>query len=185
MHNHVLSLSLPKAEAAQCNRNLMQEFQAALEIDPTVDLISIIPDSYHREHHNAQCRDLSWAAQINLRTVNELRRRLESEPEANLLSLIPKNYTRRIQMATGSRTAPSLEQSEIQGPPEFRTRLDLADTATVVFSLSEKTTTLLTRYSERSGSASDTTGESLADSLKKTSVGFSCPLGKPRQRCRG
>ncbi|KAJ9312544.1 hypothetical protein DTO271D3_7246 [Paecilomyces variotii] len=167
MHNHILSLSLPKAEAAQCNRNLMQEFQAALEKDPTVDLISIIPDSYHREHHNAQFQELSYAAQINLRTINELYQELEIEPEANLLSLFPKNYNRRIQMATGSRTAPSLEQSEIQGPPEFRTRLDLADTATVVFPLSEKTTTLLTRYSEGSGSASDTTGESLAVSLKK------------------
>ncbi|KAJ9302758.1 hypothetical protein DTO271G3_132 [Paecilomyces variotii] len=180
MDNHILSLSLPKDEAAQCNRDLMQMFQAALEKDPTVDLISLIPDSYHYGHYNAQSEELSYGGQINLRTTNELHRRLESDPEANILSLIPPNYNRRIQMATGYKTTSSLENTEIQGPPEFRTKLGLADTATVVFPLSEKTTTLLTRYSEGQDSRSNTTEESLAISLKKllwdSPVIWECPV---------
>ncbi|OJD10587.1 hypothetical protein AJ78_08447 [Emergomyces pasteurianus Ep9510] len=140
-------LSLTHLNAAQWNHELMLEFQAALKKDPAVDLMSIISDSYGREHRKAQYRELSYAAKINLRTVDELGDRLKHEPEVNLLAVFPKNYVRRIKMATAGRTASSAEDTEKQSPPEFRTRLNLADSATVVFPLSETVTALLARYS--------------------------------------
>ncbi|OAT01022.1 uncharacterized protein BDCG_16852 [Blastomyces dermatitidis ER-3] len=140
-------LSLTHPNAAQWNHELMLEFQAALEKDPAADLMSIISDSYRREHRKAQYCELSYAAKINLRTVDELGDQLKHKPEVNLLDVFPKNYVRRIKMATAGRTAPSAEDTEKPSPPEFRTRLDLADSATVVFPLSETVTALLARYS--------------------------------------
>ncbi|OAX78156.1 hypothetical protein ACJ72_07538 [Emergomyces africanus] len=140
-------LSLTHSNAAQWNHELMLEFQAALKKDPAADLMSIISDSYEREHRKAQYRELSYAAKINLRTVNELSDRLKHEPEVNLLAVFPTNYVRRIKMATADCTASFAKDTEKQNPPEFRTRLDLADSATVVFPLSETVTTLLGKYS--------------------------------------
>lgn len=52
-------------------------------------------------------------------------------------------------MATGPSPAKFTEnQTEPRGPPEFRTRLDLAETATVVYPLSEKMIVLLAQYSK-------------------------------------
>lgn len=74
---------------------------------------------------------------------------LRRKPEVNLLSAFPKNYSRRIKMATGPSPAKFTEnQTEPRGPPEFRTRLDLAETATVVYPLSEKMIVLLAQYSK-------------------------------------
>ncbi|GAD92628.1 hypothetical protein PVAR5_1221 [Paecilomyces variotii No. 5] len=69
-------------------------------------------------------------------------------------------------MATGPKTAPSAEKSKIQGPAEFRTRLDLAETATVVSQLSDKAITLLTRYSQEQSSIFKIMDRLLAKSLK-------------------
>ncbi|PYI11672.1 hypothetical protein BO78DRAFT_403072 [Aspergillus sclerotiicarbonarius CBS 121057] len=124
------ALSLASPEAAQWNKDLIQAFQAALEKDP------------------AQ----SYAGKINLQTLNELHDNLTPDPEINLLSIFPKNYTRRITMATGPRIILPQETSEIQGPPEFRTRLDLAHTATIVFPLSGKVTALLEPYPKEDNS---------------------------------
>ncbi|EER42637.1 conserved hypothetical protein [Histoplasma capsulatum H143] len=93
-------LSLTHPNAAQWNHELMLEFQAALEKDPAADLMSIISDSYRREHRKAQYCELSYAAKINLRTVDELSNQLKHKPEVNLLDVFPKNYVRRIKMAT-------------------------------------------------------------------------------------
>ncbi|OJD19625.1 hypothetical protein AJ78_00482 [Emergomyces pasteurianus Ep9510] len=139
-------LSLTHSIAAQWNHELMLEFQAALEKDPVTDLMSIISDSYEREHRQAQYRELSYAATINLRTVHELSDQLKHEPEVNLLAVFPKNYARRVKMATAGCTASIVKNAE--SAPEFCTRLDLADSATVVFPLSETVTTLLERLWE-------------------------------------
>lgn len=111
--------------------------------------MSVFSASYRHEHRNAQYRQLSYAAKINLRTLDELYDTLQREPEVNLLSIFAKNYTRRITMGTGPKLVPCAEKesSEEKRPPEFRTRLDLAETATVMFPLSEKVTALLARYS--------------------------------------
>lgn len=142
------ALSLSNPDAAQWNRDLMLAFQAELERNPEADLMSMFTDSYRLEHRNSQYRQLSYPAKINLRILHELRDTLRDEPEANMLSKFPKNYNRRITMATGPKVLPLAEKgtSEAQAP-EFRTRLDLAKTATVVFPLSKEAASLLAQFS--------------------------------------
>jgi hypothetical protein len=138
--------SLLSADAVQWNQDLMQEFQAALERNPAADLMSMFHDSYRHEHQNTQYRRLSYAAKINLRTLDDLYAILRNEPEVNLLSAFPKNYNRRITMATGPRVMPEKESLEDKRP-EFRTRLELAETAAIVYPLSEEVNSLLAQYS--------------------------------------
>ncbi|WEW56194.1 hypothetical protein PRK78_001631 [Emydomyces testavorans] len=143
--------SLPTAKAVQWNRELMLNFQKALDENPAADLMSLVPASYCRAHEKVQYRELSYAAQINLRTVKELHDGLKNEPEIDLLSAFPKNYARRIRMATAvsSSKPPAIKediQKPNQGPSEFRTRLDIADTARIIFRLSEEAKALLAQY---------------------------------------
>lgn len=90
MGNAAPATSLSNANAAQWNRDLMLEFQAALEKNPAADLMSMFSDSYLHEHRNAQYRQLSYAANINFRVLDELYDTLRHEPEVNLLSVFPK-----------------------------------------------------------------------------------------------
>jgi hypothetical protein len=131
------SLTLPDASAAECNQDLMQEFARALQKNPAADLISLIPDSYCRKHQKAQLRELgSDAAKLNLRTLNELHDGLRDDPEVDLLSVFPQNYARQMRVATHSGTiSSSHKEVEKPNPPDFRTRLDVAETATIVFTL--------------------------------------------------
>ncbi|KAM5454227.1 hypothetical protein MaudCBS49596_002240 [Microsporum audouinii] len=98
-------LSLSNSEAAEWNRALMLEFQAALEADPAVDLMSIFPDSYRRQHQHTEEKQLSYR-----RTLNDLDDELRRNPEINLLSVFPSNYNRRITMAT----RPKVEKTDTQ-----------------------------------------------------------------------
>ncbi|EEP78622.1 predicted protein [Uncinocarpus reesii 1704] len=161
------TLTLSNAEAAQWNRELLLEFKAALEKNPAVDLISMFPDSYHHEHRNAQYPQLSYAAEINLHALNELHNALRRKPEVNLLSAFPPNYTHRITMATGPTTLSSAGKSIPQrSAPEFRKRLDLAVTASVIFPLSEEVLSLLARSGGSAYSGPADAEESLVLSLK-------------------
>jgi hypothetical protein len=146
---HPEALSLSNADAAQWNRDLILAFQAELERNPEADLMSMFSDSYRLEHRNSQYRQLSYPAEINLRTLHELRDTLRDEPEVNVLSKFPTNYNRKITMATGPKVLPLVEKDapEVQAP-EFRTRLDLAETATVIFPLSKEVVALLAQFSE-------------------------------------
>ncbi|OJD25358.1 hypothetical protein ACJ73_03271 [Blastomyces percursus] len=162
----VKALSLTNPDAVHWNQELMLEFQAALNKNPAADLMSIISNSYRQEHRKAQYHKLSYAAEINLRTIDELHDRLEREPEVNLLAVFPKNYARKIKMATAASTVSSAEKDTgKQCPPEFRTRLDIADSATVVFPLSETVTALLAGYSYLEGP--DGTEQAMVFSLKQ------------------
>lgn len=158
-HPPPAALSLSNSDAAQWNTDLMLKFQAELEKNPEADLMSMFPESYRLEHRYSQYRQLSYAAKINLRTLHELHDRLIDEPEVNLRSEFPPNYNRRITMATGPKVLPNARKDapRLQGP-EFCTRLDLAETATIVFPLSEQVAALLGQHSGRSSSdqASDT-----------------------------
>lgn len=141
-----MSISLSNPHAAQWNKDLMLKSQATLEKNPTAGLMSIFSDPYIHEHRKAQYDQLSYAASINLRVLDKLYDTLRREPEVKLLSAFPKNYSRRIQMATGSKPVKDTEQRETEitkGPREFRTKLDLAETARVVYPLSEEVTALL------------------------------------------
>ena len=79
------AISLSNANAAQWNRDLMLEFQAALERNPAADLMSMFSDSYLHEHRKAQYHQLSYAATINFRILDKLYDTLRQEPEVNLL----------------------------------------------------------------------------------------------------
>ncbi|OJJ32890.1 hypothetical protein ASPWEDRAFT_42928 [Aspergillus wentii DTO 134E9] len=157
--------TLPNNSAAQWNRDLMLEFQAALQRNPAADLMSMFPDSYIQDHRNAQYRQVSYAASINLRVLDDLYDTLKDEPEVNLLSAFPKNYTRRLTMATGPKVVPK-QEPETTGPPEFRTRLDYAETAAVVYPLSDVVKALLASKGWLNNT-SESADKSLISSLKK------------------
>ncbi|KMU75056.1 hypothetical protein CISG_04343 [Coccidioides immitis RMSCC 3703] len=56
------ALTLPNAEAAQWNRDILLEFKAALEKNPAVDLISMFSDSYHRNKDYTEYTSLEFLA---------------------------------------------------------------------------------------------------------------------------
>lgn len=157
--------SLPNADAAQWNKQLMLEFQAVLEKDPAADLISMFPDFYVHEHRNAQYGQLSNAAKINFRLMEDLHDTLRHEPEVNLLSTFPKNYSRRIEMAAGPRIDRKQKCLE-DSPPEFRTRFDQTENATVIYPLSKEVTALLAQFSSPEDEPTSVEG-SLILSLKR------------------
>ncbi|KAK2817687.1 hypothetical protein FQN49_007959, partial [Arthroderma sp. PD_2] len=160
------TLSLLNAEAAEWNRTLMLEFQAALEKDPATDLMSMFSDSYRNQHQIAEYKQLSYPGAINRRTLNELDDDFRRDPEINLLSAFPSNYTRRITMATGPKVIKT-DPPKPKAYDDFLLRLDLAETATVVFPLSKEVTPLLAPYS--GGPSDDKAGDvekSLVVSLK-------------------
>lgn len=141
---------LPDTSAVQRNRDLMSEFERALEINPTVNLKALIPDSYVQDHVDAQShRPETNTAKLNQKTVNELQDALRDDPEVDLLSVFPPNYSRRRRFAvqtteemTGS------GRTEQPKPPDFRTRLDGEETAEIIFPLSNDVTTMLTPSSD-------------------------------------
>lgn len=150
------TLSLVGDNAAQWNRDVMRELQAALDVDPAADLMSIIPDSYRHKHRVAQYRQLSYAAKFNLRTLDDLYDKLKDEPEVDLLSIFPKNYSRKSTMATGPKVIQGAKKDAPEdNGPEFRTHLELAQTAMIISPLSEEVKTLLARYSARSSDESN------------------------------
>ncbi|KGQ01549.1 hypothetical protein PAAG_11670 [Paracoccidioides lutzii Pb01] len=69
---------------------------------------------------------------------DDLHDMLSDEPDVNLLPAFPKNYTHRITMVIGAKIVPCAEEDapEKGVPPEFSTRLDLAETTRVIFPLS-------------------------------------------------
>jgi aminoglycoside phosphotransferase len=158
------ALSLQNAEAAQWNKNLLREFQAELERNPKADLLSMFPELYRHEHRNSQYLQLSHAGKINLRTLHDLRETLRDDPEINMLSVFPKNYNRKMTMATGQKVLPSTGIDIPEQGPEFRTRLDNAESAKIVFPLSSTVIALITKYSK--GSPNDPKN-ALATSLKQ------------------
>ncbi|KAJ6034784.1 hypothetical protein N7460_008959 [Penicillium canescens] len=140
---------LPDTSALQRNRDLMREFERALEINPTVNLKALIPDSYVQKHVGAQSQHLETdTAKLNQKTVNELQDALRDDPEVDLLSVFPPNYSRRRRFA--SQTSAKMTGSgrmEQPKPPDFRTRLDGVEKAEIVFPLSNDVTTMLTPFS--------------------------------------
>lgn len=132
--------------------------------------MSMFSDSYRRQHRISQYRQLSYAGQINLRTLHELQDALRKEPEGHILSMLPKNYNRRITMATGGKALPNAEKDAVGvQDPRFRTRLVLAEIATVVFPLSEKVDALLAQYAGGASNddPSDTNNRGLTGPLKR------------------
>jgi hypothetical protein len=157
--------SLACADAVQRNQELMQKFQWALEENPAADLMALIPDSFRQMHQESQFR--TSTAMLNQRTLNVLNVFLREDPEINLLSVFPPNYGRRYRLAAQSSISP-LERKVMKprSPPDFRTRLDTAETPTIVFPLSQNVATLLKRFSESDAQPTDA-GHALLGPLRQ------------------
>ncbi|OOO04132.1 hypothetical protein OAory_01049790 [Aspergillus oryzae] len=83
----------------------------------------------------------SNAAQWNRDLMLAFLDALEKNPAADLMSMFSDSYIQ------GHRNAKYEQETETKGPPEFRTRLDLAESATVIYPLSDKVTAMLGQYS--------------------------------------
>ncbi|WEW61044.1 hypothetical protein PRK78_006533 [Emydomyces testavorans] len=117
------------------------------------------------------------AAQWNRDLLLRFHVALEIDPAADLLSMFPDAYHHEHQIAQYRQLSYAAKvnlqtlnrlRDTLKGPPDFRTRLELAETATIVFPLSAKVTALLARDSERTlnGGLCDTE-KSLLVSLKR------------------
>ncbi|GIK00059.1 hypothetical protein Aspvir_004074 [Aspergillus viridinutans] len=160
--------SLPCADAVERNRELMQKFESALKRNPAADLMALIPDSYRQKHQESQFKSPKTStAMLNQRTLNVLNVFLRKDPEINLLSVFPPNYGRRYRLAAQSSINP-LERKVTKppSPPDFRTRLDTAETPTVVFPLSQNVATLLKRFCESDAQPTDA-GHALLGPLRQ------------------
>ncbi|CAG8348286.1 unnamed protein product [Penicillium salamii] len=143
------------------NRDLMREFERALERNPTVNLKALIPDSYLQQV-DAQSESPTDTAKLNQRTVKELQDALRDDPEVDLLSVFPPNYSRRRHFAAQTdeaKTGSGKDERPMPPnvmPPDFRKRLDSVDTAEIIFPLSKDVTTLLTSFSNSPDGSMDT-----------------------------
>ncbi|KAK1144373.1 hypothetical protein N8T08_005526 [Aspergillus melleus] len=150
--------SLSHTDTAQWNRELMLEFQAALEKDLAADLISMFPDSYIKAHRHARNSRVSYPASVKYRELDNIYDTLRDEPEVNLLSAFSPGYSRRINRlikATPKTKREREKEAEQTSGPEFRTRLEWAETATIVYPLSEKVIPLLAQYSTQEDESID------------------------------
>lgn len=167
MPHDEVALSLLSPDAPRWNRDLLNEFQAALEKDPAADLLSIFTHQYRREHRLAQSTRLSETGKINIKTLDRLDIRFRIDPEIDLLSAFPPTYRRTIAFAAGPKIARCAEDQTSSLTPDFRTKLDDVDTATVVSPLSEEVQSLLARCTSRPGAdAADAENHSLPNALK-------------------
>ncbi|KAK2810501.1 hypothetical protein FQN50_002990 [Emmonsiellopsis sp. PD_5] len=137
-------------EIAQYNLTLISRLQKAIEQNPTADLLSIVintpaPSRYHQQIYIArQCPfipeepPLSRAASFNKITLKDLSKKWQRNPELDLCSVFPaKTYP------DGLREALANPIRELPPPADFRTRLDAAETARVVYPLADCVTALL------------------------------------------
>ena len=138
--------------ASRLNRNIMWRFERALEKDPEVDLLSIIPKTYQRDITQGSALP-SAISILNRLTINRLHRMVNEYPEVDLLSAFPmyyhRDYTRKKRAAEfmGATQTALPEKRENPDPPsDTLTRLDPLVTATIMFPLSDTVTTLLAKH---------------------------------------
>ncbi|KAK2781124.1 hypothetical protein FQN53_000815 [Emmonsiellopsis sp. PD_33] len=145
-------------EIAQYNLTLLSRLQRAISQNPTADLLPIVlntpaPSRYHQQIHIARQQPLkpeepplSRAATFNQITLKDLGKKWQRNPELDLCSAFPTNT-----YPDGLREA--LEnpiREPIPPPADYRTRLDAAETATVVYPLADCVTALLRQASATS-----------------------------------
>ncbi|KAI9675260.1 MAG: hypothetical protein M1817_001162 [Caeruleum heppii] len=141
--------------AARMNRNLIRELLHAVEEDPEVDLLSLLPDDYReklavRNQLATQSAPLSVAAALNQKTISHFRLMLKGNPELDLRTTFPKDYASGMGVAQRS-AAP---KSSIAIPADtVLTLLEDVDTATVVHPLSRTVMELVSRHSNLEGSS--------------------------------
>lgn len=159
--------SLLNPDVPQWNKMLLGEFHAALEKNPSADLLSMFTEQYRREHRLAQFTKLSKAGKINMKTLDDLCADFQSDPNIDLLSAFPRDYTRRITFATGPKVTLREEDEKSVVTDlisDFRSKLEDANTATVMFPLSERVQDLLPPCADRADT--DTQKQSLLTAVK-------------------
>ncbi|KKZ61028.1 hypothetical protein EMCG_04322 [[Emmonsia] crescens] len=162
---HLKILPVDTADAIQMNSDLIQAFHEALEKDPAADLLSVVGATYLRAHQRAQYQELSKAGRYNLRTINNLHDEVIARPEINLREHFPSDYPRRYGWAMLKAKAPDPQQQQQPGQPRdwFCDKLDIINTASIVYPLSDQAAALLQEHSD---TASYSYEMSLATSLK-------------------
>ncbi|KAI5296691.1 hypothetical protein KEM55_005735, partial [Ascosphaera atra] len=164
-------------EAEQWNKDLLKLLNGAVEKDPTIDLLSIIPKSYRKQHEIAQKENTqSYGAKLNLRTLYGLRDSFEADPEVDLLTAYPLDYdevANRYKAGVAKRERELLNRPKSRKYEDYRLRFNCIETATVVFPLSWEVASLLARYGPENTDMSEHIKKSvhlqmlLATSLKK------------------
>ncbi|CAG8108998.1 unnamed protein product [Penicillium salamii] len=163
------SLPIDKTEAEIWNRDLMEAFHQALERDPTTDLLSIVSKRYVAAHRVGQYANLSEAARLNFETVDQLQDRALSQPEANLREIFPADYDRLFKWAMPKdeeKVTPTSSQpsQQLREPLDWlRKKVEPVHTASIIYPLSTKASTLLNQHPASDGSAEK---PSLIEALK-------------------
>ncbi|OBT56916.1 hypothetical protein VE04_02711 [Pseudogymnoascus sp. 24MN13] len=130
----------------------MAKLQRALEDDPELGLLSVIPKNP--------------AVKLNLNTIGELQTMVNEDLEVDLLSRFPKNYT-IVRERRGHRWQKKILSKKIEKtqPDDVLKHFNQAVSATVELPLSNAVTTLLATHM-KSITDSMNPSESLAHSLK-------------------
>ena len=134
--------------AIRRNRDLMKDFEIALEKNPAANLMALIPDAYLQKHLDAQLQSLETdTAKLNQKTVNELQDVLRDDPEVDLLQVFPPNYARRRRFAreTSEKSTGCLKKEQ-PSPPDFRTHLNVVKTIEIVSPLSKEVMNMLAPF---------------------------------------
>lgn len=175
---HSAALSLSIDGAPDWNQSLMRRFQAELERNPRADLLSIFPESYREAHRELECLQpsLSDAAKYNLETLHDLHDNLKEDPETNLLSCMPGNYNLKITMFTGPKASDSTENEVPEQKRDFCDKLDLSDTAQIVFPLSSAVTAQISNSHRVSGNHELELATSIKQLLRGSPKIWECPV---------
>jgi Phosphotransferase enzyme family len=86
--------SSPRTVAALLNEIVMDKLTAALEDDPEVNLLSLIPPSY-KDQISQVLPPESEIAELNRLTINRMEKRFRKEPENDLISTFQNFYRKK------------------------------------------------------------------------------------------
>ncbi|OGM48781.1 hypothetical protein ABOM_003057 [Aspergillus bombycis] len=147
------SLPIDRADAETWNRDLMEAFRQALEKNPAADLLSVVGERYVAAHRVGQYAGLSEASRLNFKTVYRLQDKVLSRPEINLRDTFPADYDRRYRWAKPKEEdkSKSLESSPPTQQPEqprdwLRERLEVVNTASIIYPLSAQASALFNQH---------------------------------------
>lgn len=148
------------------NQSMLRRITDAINDDPEVDILSIIPESYVSKMGKVQIH--SELAMLNRRTIDSLLAMLKQTPDIHLVENFPQYYDTEYQLELDQMDSDDLDD---QSPPKARHLPDhtlacLASIreAIVVFPLSQTIHQLLLQRSEDYGQFDDS--EALAKAIK-------------------
>ncbi|KKY23822.1 putative phosphotransferase family protein [Phaeomoniella chlamydospora] len=161
------------SKASRLNKMVMEMLEDALEENPEVDLLSVIPPSYKNQISPAE-RPLSEIGKLNQWTILRMERQFQKEPESDFSSTFQNFYRKewdRRKKDLDPSTLEKMSKQEAQGIPSTPTdtleRLEDIDKATVVSPLSDTVIALLNQDINSIPLISEP-DKSLAEKLKQT-----------------